>query len=159
VASRVDSRTRARLATVGGVAVATVVVDQVTKWWAQRALASSPRVYGPVHLTLTRNQGAAFGLGAGFAPVVVVGAILVVVATIVLGRATARPVVAVATGLLLGGAVGNLADRLLRSPGWLRGAVVDFIDLRAWPVFNVADSAITVGCVLLVLFAARPHTR
>ena len=56
-----------------------------------------------------------------------------------------------AMGLVLGGAVGNLADRIFRDPGLLRGAVVDFVDLRVWPVFNLADAAITCGCILLLV--------
>ena len=59
-------------------------------------------------------------------------------------------------GLIVGGAVGNLLDRLFREPGWLRGGVVDFIDLQWWPIFNVADIAITVGGVLLLLSSLRP---
>jgi len=58
-------------------------------------------------------------------------------------------------GLLLGGAVGNLADRIFRAPGLLRGAVIDFVDLQWWPVFNVADMGITCGCVMLLLWAGR----
>jgi signal peptidase II len=61
----------------------------------------------------------------------------------------------VATGLVIGGALGNVADRVFRSPGWFRGAVVDFIDLQWWPIFNVADIAITVGGALLVLGSVR----
>ena len=58
--------------------------------------------------------------------------------------------VAVALGLVLGGAFGNVADRVFRSPGFLKGAVVDFVDVGFWPVFNLADSAITCGCLLLL---------
>ena len=71
----------------------------------------------------------------------------------VVGRSVDRTAVAVALGLVLGGAVGNLVDRVFRSPGFGRGSVIDFVDLRWWPVFNVADAAITVGCVLLVLLS------
>jgi signal peptidase II len=66
------------------------------------------------------------------------------------GATTRHPVLAVAVGLVLGGALGNLADRMFRGRGWLRGAVIDFIDFRVWPVFNVADAAITCGCLMLV---------
>jgi signal peptidase II len=162
VASRVDDVRRAppRLTLVGATAVVVIVLDQITKWWAVRAMAYHSRAIGPIHLTLSHNKGAAFGLGAGFVPIVALAAIGVVVVAIIMGRATSRPVTAVAAGMLLGGALGNLADRLFRSPGALRGAVVDFVDLRFWPVFNLADSAITIGCVLLVLFAgasSRAH--
>jgi signal peptidase II len=160
VASRVDEARGAppRLTLVGVTAGVVVLIDQLTKWWAVRALSDHPRELGPIHLTLSHNKGAAFGLGAGFVPIVALAAIVVVAIAISMGRATSRPVTAIASGLLLGGAVGNLADRVFRAPGLLRGPVVDFIDLRFWPVFNVADSAITVGCVLLVLFAGRQHT-
>jgi signal peptidase II len=61
----------------------------------------------------------------------------------------------VAAGLVLGGAIGNLVDRVFRSPGFLSGAVIDFIDLRWWPVFNLADAAITCGCLLLLFSGLR----
>jgi signal peptidase II len=133
------------------VAAAVVAVDQVSKWWAVRALARHPYGLGPVRLTLSHNRGAAFGLGAGAVPVVAAAAVVLVVVLVMMGRAATSRAGAVATGLLLGGALGNLGDRVLRSPGLLRGAVVDFIDLRWWPVFNVADSAITIGCLLLLV--------
>jgi signal peptidase II len=66
------------------------------------------------------------------------------------GATTRHPLLALAVGLVLGGALGNLADRLFRGHGFLNGAVVDFVDLRVWPVFNLADAAITIGCLLLV---------
>jgi signal peptidase II len=70
---------------------------------------------------------------------------------VVTGSATEKAPVAVALGLVLGGAFGNVGDRIFRSPGFLRGAVVDFVDVGFWPVFNLADSAITCGCILLLL--------
>ncbi len=77
------------------------------------------------------------------------------------GRSARNARTAVVIGLLVGGALGNLADRAFRSglgsSGFLHGAVVDFIDLQWWPVFNVADAAIGVGAVLLVLFGLRPE--
>ena len=66
------------------------------------------------------------------------------------GSAAGRAPVAVALGLVLGVAFGNMADRVFRAPGFLDGGVVDFVDVGFWPVFNVADSAITVGCLLLL---------
>lgn len=153
------STIRRPLALIGAVAVAVVVADQLTKWWALRALADGPIDLGPVRLAVTRNRGAAFGLGAGFFPLIVAGAVVAVVLLAGSGRVVRRPVVAVAVGLVLGGAVGNLIDRLVRSPGWLRGSVVDFVDLRWWPVFNLADSAITVGCLVLLLASWRPDPK
>ena len=149
------SRAR-RYALVGGVAAAVVVADQLSKWRAVDRLSRGPiTVVGSVRLALTRNSGGAFGLGSGVVPVVVLAFIALVVVLFVVGRSVDRAATAVALGLVLGGAVGNLADRLFRSPGFGRGSVVDFVDLRWWPVFNVADAAITCGCVLLVLFSFR----
>jgi signal peptidase II len=137
-----------------GVAGAVVVVDQLTKTWALHHTFEPIHVIGTLQLALTFNPGAAFGLGRGITPVLVGGAIVLVVILLGLGRAASRtatlPAV-VAMGLLLGGACGNLADRLVRHH---HGAVIDFIDLRWWPVFNVADGCITVGALLLVLAGA-----
>jgi signal peptidase II len=88
-----------------------------------------------------------------------VAALVLVVVVTVRGYATGRPVLAAAGGLVLGGAVGNLADRVVRAPGLLRGAVVDFVDLRWWPVFNLADAAITCGCLLLLWVGWRGAER
>jgi signal peptidase II len=71
---------------------------------------------------------------------------------------TTDTVTVVALSLILAGALGNLCDRVFRTPGFLRGAVVDFVVLGRWPSFNVADSAITIGAILLVLFGWR-HSR
>jgi signal peptidase II len=134
------------------VAGAVVAVDQLTKWWALHTLPHRDiYLVGPIRLALTRNTGGAFSLGAGYVPFVALAATALVIVLVTAGRAVVRPVLAIAVGLVLGGAVGNLADRVFRAPGGLRGAVVDFVDLRWWPVFNVADAAITVGCVALAL--------
>jgi signal peptidase II len=128
-----------------------VAVDQLTKVWAVAGLDDGPvSVLGPVRLALTRNKAGAFGLGGAFVPLLAVGATVLVVVLVLRGDLVRRPLLAVAAGLVLGGAVGNLVDRMFRGPGLLRGAVVDFVDLRWWPVFNLADSAITCGCLLLL---------
>ena len=135
------------------VAAAVVAVDAATKQWALSALADGPiDLFGPVRLALTFNKAGAFGLGGAFVPFLAVAALGLVVFMVASGSATERVPVAVALGLVLGGAFGNVADRLFRAPGFLRGAVVDFVDVGFWPVFNAADSAITCGCLLL-LFA------
>ena len=137
-------------------AAAVIVVDQLTKAWALSALADGPTtLIGPLRLFLTRNTAGAFGLGGAAVPFLAVGALILVAVMASSGATTRSPVLALAVGLVLGGAVGNLLDRLFRGPGVLRGAVVDFIDLQFWPVFNVADMAITCGCVLLVLAGWR----
>jgi signal peptidase II len=103
-----------------------------------------------VRLALTHNKAGAFGLGGAFIPFLAVAALVLVVAMVTTGTATEHALVALALGLVLGGAFGNVIDRVFRSPGFLRGAVVDFVDLGFWPVFNLADSAITCGCLLLL---------
>jgi len=143
-----------RYVLVGSVAAGVLVADQLSKWWAVDRLSRGPiTVVGSVRLALTHNSGGAFGLGSSVVPVVVLAFIALVVVLFVVGRSVDRAAMAVALGLVLGGAVGNLADRLFRSPGFGRGSVVDVVDLRWWPVFNVADAAITSWCVLLVLMS------
>ena len=140
-----------------------VVADQLTKWWAVDRLSRGPiAVVGSIRLALTHNSGGAFGLGSGVVPVVVLAVVALVVVLFVVGRSIDRSAIAVALGLVLGGALGNLADRVFRAPGFGRGSVVDFVDLRWWPVFNLADTAITCGCVLLVVFSfgrSRPESQ
>lgn len=141
-------------------AAAVVVGDVLTKQWALSALADGPiYVLGPVRFYLTYNTRGAFGLGGAAVPFLAVGALGLVLVMALTGDATTRVAPAAAVGLVLGGALGNLADRVFRDPGLLRGAVVDFVDLRWWPVFNLADSAITVGCFLLLLSAWRRDQR
>ena len=133
------------------VAAGVLLLDVVTKQWATSALADGPiDLVGGVRLALTHNKAAAFGLGGAVVPFLAVGALVLVVVMVTTGAATEHLPVAVALGLVLGGAFGNVIDRVFRSPGFLRGAVVDFVDLRFWPVFNLADSAITCGCLLLL---------
>ncbi len=134
-----------------GVAVAVLAADQLTKAWALRDLADGPvEIVGSVRFNLTRNTAGAFGLGGALVPFLAVAALVLVVALVARAEVIARPGLALAAGLVLGGALGNLVDRLARSPGLLRGAVVDFVDLRWWPVFNLADAAITCGCLVLL---------
>jgi signal peptidase II len=137
------------------VGAAVVVADQASKTWAEHALASrTVHIIWTLRLRLTLNPGIAFSLGQGstglFTALAV--AIFAVVAGIAWRSRGRLP--AVALGLILGGAGGNLVDRLIRHNG---GQVIDFIDLQWWPVFNVADAAIVVGVVLLaVAFVRRP---
>ncbi|MGH2672024.1 MAG: signal peptidase II [Actinomycetota bacterium] len=151
--------TRARSITLALYAAAVVVyvLDRVTKLWAEAALAGRPPIEvvpGVLSLNYTTNSGGAFGLGRS-APWVFAGATVLVSAVIVLVsfRLDRRPL-AVALGLILGGALGNLTDRVLNGPG-LSGSVTDFIDLQVWPVFNLADGAIVTGAVLLAISSAR----
>jgi len=137
--------------------LATVVVgvDQLAKWWATTALADGPIVVidGFFQFRRTFNTGASFSLFSGGGQVLAVIAFGVVSLIVyVLGDASRR-LEAVSLGLVLGGAVGNLVDRVFRGPGLLDGAVVDFIDFSFFAVFNVADIAINVGVGLLFVVA------
>ena len=140
--------------TVVGTAAAVVVADQLTKEWALRSLADGPvHVVWTLRFNLSVNPGIAFGLGRGLGPVVVVAGLAMVAVLVGLTRSARLGALGlVAVGLVLGGAVGNLADRVFRD----QGGVVDFIDLQWWPIFNVADAGISVGAVLLAL---RAHDR
>ncbi len=143
---------------IGAVALGVYALDQASKSWAVHRLSdgSTIDVIGSLRFNLAFNSGAAFSQGTGFGPVIALVAMVVVIALVWTGRSATSRVSAVAVGLIVGGAVGNLSDRLLRSgPGGLfGGAVVDFIDVQWWPVFNVADSAIVVGGLLLLLSTA-----
>lgn len=143
-----------RLALAGAVASVVVAADQLTKAWALTALAGGPvHVVWTLRFNLSFNSGAAFGFGRGLAPILAPVGIVLVLALLGFGRAaTAMPAGAAALGLVVGGALGNLGDRLFRRHG---GAVVDFIDLQWWPVFNLADAAITCGVVLLLVAGWR----
>lgn len=150
---------KASRGTVITVAVATLVVlvDQLTKTWAVNALddGHDVDVVWTLRFHLTFNGGMAFSQGRGLGPVIGVVAIIVVAILLVSLRRTGSTVAAVAVGLVVGGAAGNILDRLFRSgDGFLKGEVVDFIDLQWWPVFNVADAAVVIGGILLLVSTA-----
>lgn len=135
---------------------AVYLLDRLTKLMAVHALEGRPpiRLLPGVRLTFTTNPGGAFSIGGG-TPWVFVGATIVVSA--VIGLTAFRHssmLTAAALGSVLGGALGNLTDRILRGPD-LRGHVIDFIDVGPWPVFNVADSAIVIGAILLAWTGLR----
>jgi len=140
------------------VAAAVCALDQATKEWATRALVdgSARPVLGEwLQFRLTFNPGAAFSLGTSYTVLLTVVAVVVVVVCIKLAGRLGSRRWAVALGLLLGGALGNLMDRLLRPPGPFRGHVVDFLQLPNWPVFNVADSAISLAAAAFVFLSLR----
>jgi len=147
------TRSRRLAALLYGTAAATYLVDRVSKLWVEQALSGREAVQvipGFLRFTYTTNSGGAFGLGQS-APLLFAGATLLVsVFIVVTSFRLPRPLVAVALGLVLGGALGNLTDRVVRGPG-LSGRVIDFIDLRVWPVFNLADSAVVIGAILLAI--------
>ena len=136
----------------------TLSLDVVTKTIVVHTLADRPPVRLPgglVQLVHTRNTGAAFSIAQGQTFLLSLVALAVVAAIIRIARRLGSTAWAVSLGLILGGALGNLVDRIFRAPGPLRGAVVDWIDLRVWPVFNLADSALVVGVCLAVLLEIR----
>lgn len=139
-------------------AAAVVAVDQLTKWWALEAL-DGGRVIDLVwtlRLRLVFNTGAAFSSFQGLGPLLGVAAVAVAAALLLNRRLVSGRWSAIATGCIAGGALGNLADRLFRSDdGFLTGAVVDFIDVQWWPVWNVADMGVVLGGTALVWHAYR----
>jgi signal peptidase II len=147
----------ARRLGIPAVAAVVAAADQATKSWALHGLSPfAPRhIIGPVNLVLTYNRGAAFNLGTGVAPIVEGAVIVLIVGLVAFSRRASRGAswpVMIALGLLLGGAVGNLIDRLFRHIHGYPGAVVDFIQAVSWwPVFNVADASIVVGVIVLLV--------
>lgn len=125
-----------------------VVLDQAAKALVERNLVPGEEVavLGPIELTLSHNSGVAFGLASGGGTRLV---LLTVLALVVIGflfwRDPARPGMWVAVGLLAGGALGNLADRVRAD------AVTDYVQIGSWPAFNLADVAVTAGVVVLAL--------
>jgi lipoprotein signal peptidase len=153
--------TSPRIAILIGVALLVLVLDIISKTIVVATLSDRAplRLLGGL-LTLreSRNPGAAFSIG-GTSTTILFTAIAVGVVIFIV-RASRRIYSlawAIALGLLLGGAMGNLTDRIFRSPAPFRGWVVDWIQVPHWPVFNLADSAICCGGALMVLLAARGH--
>ena len=145
-------RGRRRLASTLVIAAAVVVLDQVTKSIALDHLHQPVHLAGPFGLHLTFNSGAAFSLFTGSTGVIVVVAVAVIALLGWVAWRSRTIGLSIALGLILGGALGNLSDRLFRGH---RGAVVDFITLSHWPTFNVADSSVTIGAILVVVFSLR----
>ena len=139
------------------IALVLVIIDQLSKSWAVSALADGRviNIIGSLRFALGFNSGFAFSQGQSLGPFI---GIVAIIAIALLVRAMLRAHSALASyGLsgIVAGAVGNLADRMFRDSGFLHGRVVDFIDLQWWPVFNIADSAISVGACLLIIAMVR----
>jgi signal peptidase II len=139
-------------------AAGVIAVDQLTKWWAVSALPGKPiaLIGSFLELHYVTNSGSAFSLFQGAGVMLALAAMVAVGVIVMAVRHLERRPEALAMGLVLGGALGNLTDRLFRGTDFLNGAVVDFVKFTHFPAFNAADSAITVGAglVLLVAFAA-----
>jgi signal peptidase II len=152
------SARRRRVGVLLAVALAVLAADSISKSIVVATLSGRPPVRlvgGFLTLTVSRNPGAAFSIGPSLTMVftgIAVGVIAFILRT---SRRIRSGPWAISLGLLLGGATGNLADRLLRYPGPLRGYVVDWIMVPHWPIFNLADSSIVCGGVLTVLLAMR----
>lgn len=155
-----EGETHARrrgLLVAAAIVLLVLAIDQVTKAWAVAALSDGPiNIVGTtVQLVLVRNPGSAFSLIQGFTPLLAVVAIGIAVVLVRMLRKASDPFLIVALSLVLAGALGNLIDRLVRSPGFLRGHVIDFVKISVWPVFNVADAALTIGVLLLLWWSWR----
>ena len=148
----------APIARAVGVFAIVLIADRITKHLVKTHIAPgrSKHVFSWLHLVHVQNNGVAFGfLSGGGALVVIVTAAVAVALLVFFVRGPDRPWLWLSTGLLVGGAIGNLLDRLLN------GSVTDFIKLPHWPAFNVSDIAITIGVIslVLVLEGPRPHGR
>jgi signal peptidase II len=157
----ISSRRYAAVAFAIGVAVC--AVDVLSKILVVAGLSGRPPMTilgGLITLQLYRNAGAAFGVGPSFTAIYALVAAAVLVAILRVSGRLQSWLWATALGLVLGGAAGNLADRVFRSPGPMRGWVIDWLKLPYFPeTFNIADSALTVGVVLLVLASIRGQLR
>jgi signal peptidase II len=134
-----------------------ILADQLTKSWMVANHADDPiTIVGhDVEFRVARNPGGAFSSFTNATVVLAVLAILLTLWLVRVVRRTSDTLTVVALALVLGGALGNLCDRIFRSPGVLRGHVVDFVKVGTFPSFNVADSAITIGAILLIIASFR----
>ncbi|WP_084478892.1 signal peptidase II [Nocardia jejuensis] len=136
------------------IAVVLLGLDLLTKCIIVATLTPGEPVYligKTVRLTLVRNPGAAFSMATSMTWLLTLVAAAVVIGVVRIGRTMRSVPWAIGLGMVLGGALGNLIDRLFRAPGPLQGHVVDFVAVGWWPVFNVADSSIVCGAILLVI--------
>ena len=154
-----------RWGAVGLATISVVLLDQLSKVWALRRLSSGEMVdvLFSLRFNLAFNTGMAFSKGAGKGPLIGLVALVVAGVLIFIARKSTSILQLVFIGIVVGGAVGNVIDRMSRvgeapnsgGTGFMSGAVVDFIDLQWWPIFNVADAAIVVGGIGLVLIGLR----
>ena len=152
-----SARSTRRPLLIVGLVLFVVVLDQITKALVVEHLADGPLsiVGDSVEFRLSRNPGGAFSILTGFTPLLALLAGIVAIVLVRFAQRAKDPIVVVALSLVLGGALGNLADRVFRAPGFLQGEVVDFVRVGTFPSFNVADSAITIGAVLLLVWGWR----
>jgi signal peptidase II len=129
-----------------------IFADQITKIWAVNALDDrSIDLFWTLRFHLSFNTGMAFSRGQNLGPFIGIAALGVVVVLLLSVKRQPGQLADIAVGLIVGGAIGNVLDRLFRSPGWFRGGVVDFIDFQWFPIFNIADMGVTIGGGMLIL--------
>ena len=155
---------RVRTSRIGIVAALTVLIlDILTKGWAVSALSDGRdiHIFWTLHFALTHNEGMAFSTGTNIGPFIGMLAIVVIAILIFTMRKQSSVVSVVATGCIIGGAIGNVLDRIFRGSGFMDGAVIDFIDFRWWPVFNVADIGIVCGAIAVAysMIVMQPEVR
>jgi signal peptidase II len=133
------------------------LIDFATKAWAVQSLSSQPRkVIGTLlQFTLVYNSGAAFSFATGFTIIFSLLALAVVIATVYFAPKITSRGWQLTIGLLLGGVLGNLTDRIFREPSFLSGYVIDWIQIPHWPVFNLADSAICIAAAISFILSMR----
>ena len=155
---RPEAAPRRRIGLLMTVALVVLALDLGTKLVAVARLGDRGSVEvidSVLSLRLVRNPGAAFGVAQGLTIVLTLIAVAVILVILRIARRLRSPMWALGLGLVLGGAIGNLVDRIFRAPALFRGHVVDFVELPHWPVFNLADSAIVTGGLLMVLLSLR----
>jgi len=146
---------RQRWLLIGSAVSVVLLADQVTKYWA-RTLDEPIDIVGSLRFNLAFNSGAAFSRFEGWGSVIGVVGIIIVAVLLRTSRSVSNRAGAVCLGLVIGGALGNLVDRVVQpGPGLFGGKVTDFIDVQWWPIFNVADIALTCGGLALVLVGMR----
>jgi signal peptidase II len=133
------------------------LLDFATKVWALTSLSSEPRkiIGNFLQFTLVHNSGAAFNFATGFSIAFSLLALAVVMAAIYFAPKITSRGWQISIGLLLGGVLGNLTDRIFREPSFLNGHVIDWIQIPHWPVFNIADSAICIAAVISFALSLR----
>jgi signal peptidase II len=148
------ARPRRRVLTVLLIAGVVVLFDQLTKHWAVTSLGEDRMidVVWTLRFNLSFNQGMAFSTGTGLGPIIGVVALCISAVVFRWSMHQTSRAARVASGLVIGGALGNVVDRVFRGDAWMRGAVVDFIDFQWFPIFNVADSAVNIGGAVFVVW-------
>jgi signal peptidase II len=143
-----------RWLTVAGAVAAVLVLDQLSKRWAVDRLRNQAPidVIWTLRLNYAENTGMAFSKGTGGGRIIALVVVVIVVVLVMVARRMSSPLQLVLVGVVIGGALGNLADRIFRAQaGFLTGGVVDFVDVQWWPIFNVADAAVVVGGIALAI--------